>query len=399
MKYKLGAIIDKNRTVEKEYVVSATVLPPFVLTDISHLPVLNQGQQPACVGHAFANAVNYDYFKNTGTLPNSSPRWNYAVGKLTDGNTNEGTSALAVFVGCKSKGGSATINTVPNTVNLPVLTYTELPITSVEIADAQKHPISNEVDIPSPTCLQLQSLIAQYGVVPIAVTVDEQTWMAEDGHVSLKPGNAGGHEVLCFGYDTRGLNGDVRFFILNSWDTTWGNNGTGTFMWSDYQGNIYDAMSITVNTMPTIQNSTTTLIEGFEGCSLISYQDQGGVWTIGYGSTTDLNGNPVTANTLPLTLIQATQLLATELVTYANAVTSTIKVPLTQNQFDALVSFTFNCGIGALQSSTLCKNLNNNIPVVEANFTSWDKVTVNGQLVQSQGLLNRRIKEYELFIS
>ena len=252
LKYSLGCNIDINRKVEKEYSVSATPLPPFILTDISHLPVLNQGQEPACVGHAGANGVNFDYYKKLNVLPLSSARWNYGVAKLIDGNVNEGTSATAMFNGWKKYNGSATVNTIPNDVTLPVIPYTQITITPVELADALKYPITSEVDIPSPSCLQLQSLIAQYGVVLIALTVDEDSWMTQDGHVTLKPGTAGGHEVLCFGYDTRNLNGDVRFFILNSWDKTWGNNGTGTFLWSDYQNNVYDAMSITVNTMPTV---------------------------------------------------------------------------------------------------------------------------------------------------
>ena len=396
MKYSLGCNIDVNRKVEKEYSVSATPLPPFILTDISHLPVLNQGQEPACVGHAGANGVNFDYYKKLNVLPLSSARWNYGVAKLIDGNVNEGTSATAMFNGWKKYNGSATVNTIPNDVTLPVIPYTQITITPVELADALKYPITSEVDIPSPSCLQLQSLIAQYGVVLIALTVDEDSWMTQDGHVTLKPGTAGGHEVLCFGYDTRNLNGDVRFFILNSWDKTWGNNGTGTFLWSDYQNNVYDAMSITVNTMPTVQSSTTNLIESFEGCSLTPYQDVGGVWTIGYGSTTDLNGNPVTQSTPALTQAQATQLLAKELQVYGNAVTSTIKVPLNQNQFDACTSLCFNIGVCGFEESTVARMCNaNNFSVAAQAFLLWDKV----KGVVNQGLLNRRQKEMALFLS
>ena len=261
MKYRTGAIIDKTRVIEKEY-FGVTILPPKILTDISHLPILNQGDQEACVGHAGANGVNYDYFNKTKTVPNSSARWNYGVAKLIDGNTQDGTSATSMFNGWKKYFGSATINTVPNNVTLPISQYTELTITPIETADAQKYPITNEVDIPNPTCAQLQSLIAEYGVALIAVEVDEETWMTQDGNVSLKPGTAGGHEVLLFGYDTTNLNGDVRFFILNSWGSQWGESGTGTFLWSDYKNNVYDAMSITVNTPSvTITRSPSTATE------------------------------------------------------------------------------------------------------------------------------------------
>lgn len=245
MKYSLGAERNPEIPVDKQkHYFSVGLLPDKIITDISMLPVLNQGQIGSCVGHAVASVINFNYFKKTGHVPNSSSRWNYAVGKNIDGNNNEGTSSYSVYAGLKKNGGSATINTVPDDITLTPLAYTNLVINPVMTFDACKYPIDKEVEITNPTALQLKSLIAEYGVIAIAVTVDEDTWMHQNGHVSLKPGNAGGHEIMLYGYEIIGT--DIKFYIRNSWDTTWGDQGNGFFMWSDYEGNIYDAMAFSV---------------------------------------------------------------------------------------------------------------------------------------------------------
>jgi lysozyme len=152
---------------------------------------------------------------------------------------------------------------------------------------------------------------------------------------------------------------------------------------------------ITINTMPIIQQSTTNLIEQFEGLSLKPYQDVGGVWTIGYGATYDLNGNPITANTPVLTPLQATQLLAKQLQIYANEVTSVIKVILNQNQFDACTSLCYNIGTNGFAESTVARMCNaNNFPAAAQAFLLWDKV----KGVTNAGLLARRNKEMNLFL-
>lgn len=246
LKYSLGALRNPIRTLPEYKVAEGTFLPPSLIIDISMLPVLNQEQQGACVGHAGANGVNYDYFKKNGVVPNSSAQWNYDVAKAIDGNLSEGTCALSMFDGWKKYNGSATISTYPNNVNLDSTDYSELLPTQADLNDAAKYPIKNEVEITNPTAAQLQSLIQQYGVVLIALTVDETTWMTQNGNVSLKPGTAGGHEVLLYGYELVGS--DIKFHILNSWGSQWGTNGTGSFMWSDYEGSVYDAMSVQIDT-------------------------------------------------------------------------------------------------------------------------------------------------------
>lgn len=250
LKYTTGA----KRNPEKEGVpylfAGAVSLPPSLITNISILPVLDQAQQEACVGHAAANMVNFDYWKKTGLVPNLSPRWAYDVAKMVDGYpTGNGTSAAACVQGLHTYEGFATIATYPNDVTLPIPVYSTLDTNAVSRVDAFNFPVLNGVEIQNAiTDIQLKTLIYQYGIVMIAVAVDQDTWMNHDGLVSLRPGTVGLHEVIIYGYETVG--NDTVFHVRNSWGLGWGKNGVGTFLWSDYKNNIYDAMSITIDMNP-----------------------------------------------------------------------------------------------------------------------------------------------------
>lgn len=77
-----------------------------------------------------------------------------------------------------------------------------------------------------------------------------------------------------------------------------------------------------------------------------------------------------------------------------------VKVPVTQNQFDAMVSLAFNIGEGNFRTSTLLKLVNNsNFPAAAQQFARWNKETVNGQKVENKGLAARRKREADLFLA
>lgn len=135
-------------------------------------------------------------------------------------------------------------------------------------------------------------------------------------------------------------------------------------------------------------NSGINLIKKYEGCYLESYKCPAGKWTIGYGHTKNVKKGMI------ITKLQATEYLKDDLVTYEKAVNKYVKVPINQNQFDALISFAFNCGTGALKSSTLLKKLNNKDYEGAANeFKRWNKC--NGKVLT--GLTSRRSAEKDLF--
>jgi lysozyme len=131
------------------------------------------------------------------------------------------------------------------------------------------------------------------------------------------------------------------------------------------------------------------LTEQFEGLRLTAYQDSVGVWTIGYGHT-GLDVQPG----LTITQEQAGALLLQDVAGAVAAVNRLVTVPLTQNQFDALVDFTFNEGQGNLASSTLLRELNaGNTAGAAVQFLVW--VYAGG--VKLPGLVTRRQAEADLF--
>jgi len=134
------------------------------------------------------------------------------------------------------------------------------------------------------------------------------------------------------------------------------------------------------------------LIKRFEGCKLKAYQDAVGIWTIGYGHT-----GPNVHEGLTITQKQADDILAQDAGRFASGVSANVNVSLTQAEFDALVSFAFNVGLGAFKTSTLLKLLNDNADrtVVASQFLRWNKA--GGRVLD--GLTKRRNAEKALFLS
>jgi len=131
------------------------------------------------------------------------------------------------------------------------------------------------------------------------------------------------------------------------------------------------------------------LTEQFEGCRLTSYQDQVGRWTIGYGHT-----GPEVCAGMTITLEQAQNLLAKDVSSAAAFVNRVVEVQLTQGEFDALVDFVFNLGVGTFERSTLLRVLNaGEFAAAAAQFALWDRA--GGAVVA--GLLRRRQAETALF--
>lgn len=130
------------------------------------------------------------------------------------------------------------------------------------------------------------------------------------------------------------------------------------------------------------------LTEQFESCRLEAYQDQRGTWTIGWGHTLHVEAGMTCSQE------QADQWLLDDVQDAANAVNQMVKIGLTQEEFDALVDFIFNLGIGNFQHSTLLADLNaNDIQGVIDQFDKWD--LCDGTVVA--GLLRRRDAEKALF--
>jgi lysozyme len=131
------------------------------------------------------------------------------------------------------------------------------------------------------------------------------------------------------------------------------------------------------------------LTEQFEGCRLTAYQDQVGVWTIGYGHT----GADVKQG-LTITQDQASILLASDLAWAVTCVNKSVTAAISQNQFDALVDFVFNLGCANFCQSTLLRKVNGGqFADAAKEFMRWNRA--GGKVVA--GLTRRRQAEADLF--
>ena len=139
------------------------------------------------------------------------------------------------------------------------------------------------------------------------------------------------------------------------------------------------------------------LIKRFEGLSLKPYLCPANVPTIGYGNTFYKNGKKVTLNDKPITEQKAVEMLRQSLEKFEQYVDSYTTDSITQNQFDALVSFCYNLGPANLKSSTLLKkvNANQNDPTIKDEFLKWTKA--GGRKLA--GLVKRREAEAALYFS
>jgi lysozyme len=137
------------------------------------------------------------------------------------------------------------------------------------------------------------------------------------------------------------------------------------------------------------------LIKKFEGFSSKPYLCPAGICTIAYGATFYPNGKKVTMTDKSLTEVEGVELLKSMLSKFEQYVDSFCVDSITQNQFDALVSFCYNLGPTNLKSSTLLKkvNTNPNDETIRAEFMKWTKA--GGRTLK--GLVTRRIAEADLY--
>lgn len=143
----------------------------------------------------------------------------------------------------------------------------------------------------------------------------------------------------------------------------------------------------------TVSQKGLDLVKQFEGLRLNAYLDSVNVPTIGYGTTVYPNGNKVKIGDV-CTKEEAETYLRTDINRRAAAVG---EIGVNQNQFDAILSFCYNLGLGAWNKSTLRKKIlaNKNDPTIETEFNKWNKA--GGKVLA--GLVKRRQAEADLYFS
>lgn len=150
-----------------------------------------------------------------------------------------------------------------------------------------------------------------------------------------------------------------------------------------------------------VSGKALALIKRFEGERLSSYQDQAGIWTIGWGSTYNHDLKRRVQKGDIIDKETALRWLKLDAAGFSENVKRLVKVPINQNQLDSLTSFSYNVGNNAFANSTLLRKLNQGASKQEvaAEFAKWNKVTINGEKVVSNGLVRRRKMEADLFLS
>ena len=163
---------------------------------------------------------------------------------------------------------------------------------------------------------------------------------------------------------------------------------------------IVAAIALILTIAPMTVSAAESLIKGFEGKYLTSYDDGTGKITIGYGSIYNYDENRPVRKGDVITEDTAIRWLRKEMSSVVADIKKVVTVPINQNQLDSLTSFTYNLGIGNLKSSTLLRLLNAGADkqTVANQFQYWNKAMINGKLTVMNGLTTRRKAEADLFI-
>lgn len=154
---------------------------------------------------------------------------------------------------------------------------------------------------------------------------------------------------------------------------------------------------VTINAKKILNQRGIHLLHEFEACRLKAYKCSADVWTIGWGDTNRRGVKVVPGQVI--TQEQADKEFELDVVEYGEPVRSHVKVPLTDDQYAALVSFAYNAGTQAFISSTMLKLINQGkYQEASKEFNKWSKVTKDGKKVLDKGVLRRRLSEKNLFL-
>lgn len=153
----------------------------------------------------------------------------------------------------------------------------------------------------------------------------------------------------------------------------------------------------------TLSSTGLYFIKSNESFRAHPYLDDAGVPTIGYGTIVYPDGTHVTMHDEPISEVKGSLYILNDTGATVNAVNIMLKgIEQTQNQFDSLIDFSYNEGTPALHGSTLLRLIKageKDARKIRKAFMMWNKLHVDGKLVYSAGLNNRRIRDADLYLS
>jgi hypothetical protein len=230
------------RYAEVHTPVDISSLPKSVTVDITNIPVFNQMSLGTCVAHAFVVVKTHLDFKELGRVVSLSRRFLYTVTRKMFGYSNVEQHGLSPIHGVKALckvGTTEDVGLDDNTISHAE--YLSLPIDDAEMKKAEPYRAKGftVLDLDDPS--EIMQALVNKNLVPITLEVDRDTWF-NSGFVRKVRKLAGLHYVVIYGYEVK--NNDIIFKFRNSWGILWGKTGDGEFLWSEYDGNCFDAVTV-----------------------------------------------------------------------------------------------------------------------------------------------------------
>lgn len=247
MKYTTGAFKNTKDNRDIKYsdipMAMSAVLPEKHITDISMIPVLNQGPLGTCVAHAIVGVKMYQEYKETGKVPKFSRRFIYALARQLSAYDPNGMG-LYPRDGAKTLKDNGVLepdtiddNTLPHSVY--VAFSPDKAQKEVAIRWGSGYATTNNGDLTA-----IKQAIVKEGVLTISLAHDGSKWNRRTGKLTAPTNVDGAHYIMLYGYENT-ANGDTILYFRNSWGEDWGDKGNGQFNWSDYKAYSYDVLVFT----------------------------------------------------------------------------------------------------------------------------------------------------------
>lgn len=201
--------------------------PKTYKTNIAHLPILDQKQQPACTGYAHAQIVRDFEYKETGVFDPISPRFYYALAKQRDGYPGDGTQPRVVADISRILGGVSE-EVVPSDTSLSKQAYTSILLDPELEDEAYPYRTKGYAYVDHTDIERIKQAIFLYGLVEITISMGN---IKKDGRVFPHKENLNQHRVVAYGYKHSNR---LKIYFINSWGAKFGDNGLGYFYLDDY---------------------------------------------------------------------------------------------------------------------------------------------------------------------